>query len=238
MDTIRICYRFTLASGTQEIFDLKLDARTLELKDNIPTDPPAWTKLSYHQCPNCPLPEREEAPCPAAANLVDLVRGFEGVRSHETIRVEVETAERAVAQDLAAQRAVGSIMGLIMAVSGCPHTAFFRPMARFHAPWASDEETIYRATSMYLLAQYFKRESGQDSEFGLEGLSTVYENVRQVNGAFIERLHAASREDSTLNALVVLDMLALTMPLAISDSLERIRYLFEPFLGTPVDTPD
>jgi hypothetical protein len=33
-----------------------------------------------------------------------------------------------------------------------------KPMARFHLPLASEEETIYRATTMYLLAQYFLRE--------------------------------------------------------------------------------
>lgn len=231
MDTIQIRYSFTLVDGGQEIFDLTLDAGTLELEDNVPVDPPPWTKLTFHQCPNCPLPTRRNALCPAAANLVNVVQGFGRVLSHDTVRVEVETAERIVVQDLPAQRGVGSIVGLIMAVSGCPHTAFFRPMARFHSPWASEEETVYRAASMYLLAQYFMRKDGQESEPSLDGLARIYENVRHVNGAFIDRLRAASEQDSTINAIVVLDTLALTMPWAINQSLEGLRHLFEPYLA-------
>ena len=52
--------------------------------------------------------------------------------------------------------AIRSLIGLIMALSGCPHMEFFKPLARFHLPWASLEETTLRSASIYLLMQFFK----------------------------------------------------------------------------------
>jgi hypothetical protein len=230
MGHVEICYRFTQKDGTVDTIDLKLDPTTLELIDNVPEDLPAWSELGFHQCQNCPLSKEKCAHCPAAANLVNLVQGFARVLSHEWVATEVTTAERTYAQETPAQRSVSSLMGLIMAVSGCPLTAYFRPMARFHIPWASQEETIYRATSMYLLAQYLRKRDGMAGDLELDGLSKIYEDIRTVNRAFIERLRAASEEDSTINAIVVLDTQALTMPWAIDSSLEELRPGFEPYL--------
>ena len=58
--------------------------------------------------------------------------------SSERIRLEVTTTDRFVAQDTSAQKGISSMMGLIIATSGCPHTAFLRPMARFHQPLAGE----------------------------------------------------------------------------------------------------
>ena len=43
-------------------------------------------------------------------------------------------------------------------------------MAQFHLPLANDSETIYRAASMYLLAQYFLKREGRDADLEIEGL--------------------------------------------------------------------
>jgi len=233
MDLMEISYRFTLRDGTVDTIDLKLDPTTLELVDNIPAELPAWTELGFQQCPKCPLSADEHSHCPAATNLVNLVQGFARVLSHEWVATEVTTADRTYSQETPAQRSVSSLMGLIMAVSGCPLTAYFRPMARFHVPWANQDETIYRATSMYLLAQYLRKRDGKGGELELDGLSRIYDDIRMVNHSFVERLRAASEQDSTINAIVVLDTQALTMPWAIESSLEELRPGFEPYLKAP-----
>ena len=79
----------------------------------------------------------------------------------DQVRVTVESEERAVIATLSAQQALASLMGLIIASSGCPRTAVFRPMARFHLPFSSESETAYRVASMYLVAQHFKARNGQ-----------------------------------------------------------------------------
>jgi len=121
-------------------------------------------------------------------------------------------------------------MGLMMAASGCPHMAFFKPMARFHLPMSTDEETIYRAVSIYLLAQYFVKQKDRQRNFQLEGLKDIYENIQLVNSYVADRLRAATKSDSSLNGLITLDMFAKSILFAIKESLEGIRYLFSPYL--------
>jgi hypothetical protein len=160
---------------------------------------------------------------------VNLVQRFDGLLSHEKVDMEVVTEERTITQKTTAQRGISSLMGLVIAASGCPHTALLRPMARFHLPFASNEETVYRATSMYLLAQYFLKKEGAHSDLELDGLARIYENMQIINVAVAERLRAATTTDSSVNAIVVLDVYAKTVEMVIEGSLERIRYLFSPY---------
>ena len=102
-------------------------------------------------------------------------------------------------------------------------------MARFHLPLASNEETVYRATSMYLLAQYFLRKEGVRTDLELDGLMRIYEEMQIINVAIAERLRAATTTDSSVNAIVVLDVYAKTVGMVIEGSLERIRYIFAPY---------
>lgn len=195
---------------------------------------PDWTRLEFNQCPNCPLKADSHPSCPIAAQLADLVQRLDEVVSFDEIDLEVKTDERTVSQHTTAQQGASALMGLIMATSGCPNTAYFRPMARFHLPLASEQETFYRSASMYLLAQYYRRKEGEDLDFGLDGLREIYEIVQVVNRHIASRLKAAAKTDSAVNAVVLLDMFALVFPDAIEESLEEIRGLFRPFLEQPV----
>lgn len=88
-----------------------------------------------------------------------------------------------------------------------------------------------RATSMYLLAQYFIQLNGGEADLKLQGLKAIYENIRLVNRSMAGRLRAASREDSSINALIILDLFAKALPYVIQESLEELRYLFSSYLG-------
>lgn len=229
-DNVTIQYVLTLPGGARETIDLLLDGHLEVLHQNTaPNALPAWTALNYHQCPNCPLSVLTHPRCALAVNLVDVMRFSNKLISHDEVLMEVITQERRIIQRTTAQRAISSLMGLIVATSGCPHSTFLRPMARFHLPLASEEETIYRATSMYLLAQYFLRNEERAVDFSLEGLVERYKILQKVNLAIAERLRAASETDASINAVVLLDIYAKTMPYAIKDSLEDIRYLFSSY---------
>ena len=225
-DVVSIEYRFNLTQELEEVFRLSLDPETLVPIGNLPDELSPWTRLDFFQCPNCPLTVNDCAHCPAAAHLVSLVQRFSQVLSYEDVRVDVVTKERQISQRMAAQRGVGSLMGLIMAVSGCPNMEFFRPMARFHVPWASEQETMFRAASTYLLTKYMIMGSESQATLELDGLVRVYKTVHEVNRAFIERLHEGSGLDSIVNALVILDTYTLTLPFAVRNSLEELRHLF------------
>ena len=58
------------------------------------------------------------------------------------------------------QMGVSSLLGVIMTTSGCPIMAQLKPMVRFHLPFASLEETIFRMVSMHLVAQYLRHQDG------------------------------------------------------------------------------
>ena len=230
MDNITIQYCFS-ASNCSENFILQLDAKTLELQstDDASKFLPSWAKLDFHQCPNCPLTIRTHPYCPLTLNIANIVKRFENMISYDEIHLEVITEERVISRDTTIQRGISSLIGLVIATCGCPHANFFRPMARFHLPLATEEETIYRTTSMYLLAQYFIKKDGREPDYDLKNLVIAYQKIQIVNTAIAKRLQRASKTDSTVNGMIHLDLFAKALPFAIEDSLEEIRYLFEPF---------
>ena len=229
METITIRYYFTLPEGVREAFELQFDAQKIELVSDFPDVMPTWTKLDFHQCPHCPLKPKDHSHCPLAANLVTIVERFEGLLSYSEIEVDVMMEGRFITRDISVQRGISSLMGLLMATSGCPHMAFLKPMARFHLPFASAEETVYRATSMYLVAQYFLHKEGHHADLDLTGLREIYQNIEIVNVAVAKRLRAATEADSAVNAIILLDIFTKALPVVIEESLEEIRYLFTPY---------
>jgi hypothetical protein len=228
---LQISYRLSFEDGSQREIDLRFDSRTLERIDIEADDPPAWTALTFEQCRNCPLAADDHPHCPAALSVMKLVSGCAGMFSYTDVHVTVTTPERITSGNTTLQRAISSLLGLSMSTSGCPHTVFFKPMARFHLPLAGEEETIYRATSMYMLAQYFLIKDGREPDTDLSGLVDIYQAMQVVNTAMAKRLRAASDKDAAVNAIVNLDLFAKAMPYSVEESLEEIRYLFTPYLG-------
>lgn len=229
MHHIEILYRFRLPDQGQHEITLHLDPETLQLVDHLPAQLPEWTRLDFEQCGHCPLTVEQATHCPLAASLVGVIDISREVLSHDEVEVTVVTAERAIQARTTAQRGISAVMGLISATSGCPHTAFLKPMARYHLPFANEEETIYRAASMYLLAQYFRRLHGGGADLDLAGLAEFYRQLQAVNQAMMQRIRSASDKDAAANALVLLDLFAKAMPYSIEDSLEEVRYLFSAY---------
>ncbi|MDY6792682.1 MAG: hypothetical protein SWH54_15580 [Thermodesulfobacteriota bacterium] len=236
MEIINIRYIFTLPDKTKEIFNLQLDAESLKLQGNMLDDLPSWTRLDFHQCPHCPLTADLYPNCPLSVNLVNIVERLGLLISYDKIHVEVSTKERTVSHHTTAQEGISSLMGLVIAVSECPHTDFLKPMARFHLPFANEEETIWRATSTYLLAQYFLILQGHRIELELDGLTRIYNNIEKLNASIVKRLRTAGKKDSTINALVHLDMFAKYIAPGVEESLHKIRHIFTPFLKKQIGT--
>lgn len=232
MEPINIRYSFRFGKELREVVELKLDPDTIELLDNIPDTLPDWTRLDFYQCPHCPLMVKDHPHCPVATNLVNVLERFDTKFSYTETHIVVTTKERMISQITTVQRGVSSLIGLVIAASGCPHTIFFKPMARFHLPLADDKETTYRAVSMYLLAQYFLKKEGKEIDFELKGLKEIYHNIQLVNHTVAQRLRVASKTDSVLNALVELDVYAQTLSLVIERSLDELRTLFSPYLAS------
>ena len=233
MDPIQIIYRFGLGHDRYEEFEILLDPSTTEIIDTTEVELPSWTALEFHQCSHCPFTPDMHPHCPLAATLIKVIGRFNNVVSHNEITLTVVTNERQLFQNTTAQKAISSLIGLLFAASGCPHTAFFKPMARFHLPLSSEEETYYRATAMYLLAQYFLHTEGKDADLSLEGLKRIYSNLHLLNTMVAERIRSATRSDSSVNAVVLLDMITNLMPFILDEQLNKIRHLFSSYLQEP-----
>lgn len=231
-DDINIRYRLTAPDGESKEFDVYLDGGTLDLRKPISVPTPDWARLDCHQCPNCPLDAATSPHCPLAVSLTELVRYCTDIVSYKEVRLEVELPERSISKETTAQRAIAALMGLIIATSGCPHTVLFKPMARFHLPLSSEEETIYRATSMYLLTQYMAAQSGQRPDWEMLELTRVYREMQTVNRHIARRLQEATNKDSSVNALILLDLFSKALPDTIDERLAEIRYLFASYLDS------
>jgi hypothetical protein len=221
-----IHYRFLMRDGTRVEFHIRLDPKTLALADPLPVDAPRWAQLSYERCPTCTLDPATHALCPAAGHLVGPVAGFSKTLSFTEARVEVETPERTMAKDTTVQTGLSSLLGIYMSSSGCPVLAKLRPMVRFHLPFATPLETTFRSVSTYLLGQLVRRSEGFEPDWKLEGLTETYRETGEVNRAFAKRLRVAGEIDASINALILLDIFAKTVPGSIEDQLREVRTLF------------
>jgi hypothetical protein len=231
MTNLALTYRFALPDSSERVFDLELDRDTALLVSKPAGEPPAWTAMAFNQCTGCPFEATKVSHCPAAVQLAGVIDGFADLVSYDKVRVTVETEERSVAATLSAQQALASLMGLVMASSGCPRTAVFRPMARFHLPFSSESETAYRVAAMYLLAQHFIARDGGDPDIALANLESVYRGVHAVNRGMAQRLRAASRQDAIVNAIVLLDVFTSLVPAAIHEILDEIKPAFAALLA-------
>jgi len=236
MEPINYQYRFRFDSGREEIFDIRLDGTTLDPLEPPLENPPEWTRLGYKKCNHCPLDPLEVFFCPLAVRLLPLIERMGDVVSIDNVEVTVKLDERSITRSATAQEGISALMGIITATSGCPHTVFFKPMARFHLPFANTEETFYRAASMYMLGQFYRWQAGKSVDLELDGLLSFYSQVATVNKGIADRLRAERREDGTVNAIVLLDMFVKSMPILIHETLEELAPLFQPYVEADIST--
>jgi len=229
----RVCYTYEFAfpSGRKECFKINLDPKKLEPLDPGPPVLPEWTRMGFHQCQGCPLDPTRRPYCPLAVRMAPIVEQMSDVNSVDEVECTVTVDERSITRSATAQEALSSLMGVVVATSGCPVTAFFKPMARFHLPFANPEETYYRAASMYMLGQYYRWQRKLSADLDMIGLKKFYAAVANVNRGMAERLRANKREDGAINAIVLLDTFVRGMPTEVEWTLRDLAPLFEPYLA-------
>lgn len=231
MNSVDIIYRIKLESAAIETFTFKLEEDSFDLITEEVANPPDWARLDYRQCPHCPLSTDEHTYCPLALQLHSIVDRFHDTRSIDEVVVEVITEERRVRQKTALQRVIASMLDLIYPICGCPKTAFMKPLARFHLPLCSEEETVFRVTGMYLLAQYFlSRTAAGKGRIEFDGLTEIYTDLHTLNTAVARRLQSATSSDSSKNAITLMDMYSTLVPLLLEDELVEMRGFFQAFL--------
>jgi hypothetical protein len=224
--TYKITYAYRFEDGRSMKFDLLLDLETLVLISDGDRRQPEWTRLGFNMCSICPLDDRTHPYCPVAANFSGIMEKFMSFASHDKVQAACIVEERTYTKSTTLQMGLSPLLGIIMTTSGCPIMAQLKPMVRFHLPFASLEETIFRMVSMHLVAQYLRHQAGKSASWSLDGLARIYKQVSDVNADFAERLAGAAKNDVNVNALVNLDAFAKMVPLAADKLLKKIEPYF------------
>ncbi len=224
---IKFYYSFSFSDGSMTDYEICLDPETLALiRDDGDSELPDWTRLDFEQCKCCPLTRDTHPYCPIAVNIMELVDTFKSVFSYHDCKVICETAERTYSKKTSVMEGLSAIFGVIMATSDCPVMEFLKPMARFHLPFATIEETTVRTASMYLLAQYFKHKDQPDMRFDFKTLERHYARVQFVNEGLLGRINAVSSEDADKNAIITLHSLSQFLSMEIDYSLGGLEPVF------------
>ena len=178
-----------------------------------------WAEMETSRCPECPLDIRRHPCCPAALDLVPVVRAYANTSSVEQVEVRVLSEQREYRRRCDVQTALRSLIGLVMGSSACPAFAHLRVMARSHLPFADRMETARRLVAGWLITQHLTGEYDPD----LSQLRAVYARLREVNVAFAGRLREASQRDASVNAIAALASLSSLVSFSLDDDLEEVR---------------
>lgn len=220
-------YRFEFSDGSEWRCEVAMEVERRKRSAELPE----WTRLGFCQCSHCPLSTDEVRYCPYALALLEPARATADRPSHEPVSVSVNVRGREVRAETTLQRAMGSLLGLIGPFSGCPVTAILRPMARYHLPLSSPEETVVRAFSTYLLGQYLRDQHNKKADWSMQGLRRIYADLRQLNLGMSQRLRASQNEDAGVNSFVLLDLLAADVGYALEQYEGELDESFGEFLS-------
>lgn len=222
----RIIYNLRATSGAEHTFEIDLERHHHGVLP-ISTTPPEWTLLDFQRCPNCPFDSASHPWCPTALDIVPLAEPFTGALSIDRVDVWVHTAERSYFKNCDMQTALKSLFGLVMASSACPHMARLKPLAYFHLPFATLEETVHRTVGAYLVNQYLAASEGNKPDWELRNLEGLYCELRSVNTHFMKRMRKASTEDANINALQTFVSISSIVEMGIDDMLNRMMPLLK-----------
>lgn len=222
----QIIYEFNFKNGTQKSFQILIDPQTISYSLPELKNKPDWTRLDYQQCDFCELTPDEHPRCPVALNIAELVEEFKETVSIEDCMVRCITPERTYLKETNVQEGLYSIFGIINATSSCPTMSFLKPMARFHLPFATTQESMARTISFYLLRQYFEYKKGNIPDLELKQLDEHYQRVTKLDKRMLERIQNASPKDADKNAFITLNSLAQLISMEIDDNLNSLEYLF------------
>lgn len=188
-----------------------------------PQKPPAWTRLDHCKCSNCPLKAENSPHCPAALAILPVVEAFGGEDAYAKVDVEVTDDRRTYRKQTSMEEALRSLLGLNMAVSGCPILGELRSMAIHHLPFASSDEFIMRSVSHYLLEQYYAKRAGETPDWDLKGLVARNQKLQLVNQALWQRIHAVCQGDSNLKALLNFFSMASSVSVSLESQLRKLE---------------
>jgi hypothetical protein len=216
-----ITYQLSGESGSEASFEVDIE-RPERMAEQNSESHPEWTELGNNQCPNCPFSCEAYRYCPAAIEIEEIANRFADTTSIERIDVWVHTAERSFFKNVDMQSALKSLFGLIMASGPCPILSRLKPLAHFHLPFATLQETIHRLVGTYLINQYLHHNEGKESDWDLKGIEGLYHELKQVNLHLMKRIRLASKKDASINAIQTFISITSIVEMGVDDIVEKM----------------
>jgi hypothetical protein len=216
-----ITYQLQYQEGNERRFEVDIERHERMAEQNREQHPP-WTLLGNHQCPNCPLDGSKVRYCPAAIEIEEIAADFAETTSIERVDVWVHTAERSFFKNTDMQSALKSLFGLIMASGPCPVLSRLKPLAYFHLPFATLQETIHRLVGTYLINQYLHHNNSKPPDWELHGVQELYRELKLVNLQLMKRIRLASREDASINAIQTFISIASIVEMGVDDIIGKM----------------
>jgi len=213
-DTVR--YHFRLQDRDVE-FEVETQPRDLMVEGNYPN----WALLESNQCACCPLKKSDCKYCPVATRINEVMKSFANDKSTERVKVTVETSGRTYLEECDLQVGINSLMGLMMATSGCPVLKDLGAMASFHIPFCSTRETLHRTVGSYLIKQYFKQLNGDEPDWELVQLKELYDVLEGLNRDFSQRVRASISNDAVSNAVIMFFATSVVVASSLDSQLKR-----------------
>ena len=209
-------------------FNVDEQSQTISLDDRHQSIEP-WSELSFHQCSHCPL--TNEQICPVAAQLSHLNSIYQRFKSFDTIEVTlsedtltVDKQKNVLTTQVTAQQLLTSMAGLLIAgTQRCQHTQFLFPMARFHHPFSSMEESVYRALANLALIYQFEKISVSFAEF----VNYKYKQLSIINRQQIKRMQAQPDGcEALVNGIMNLEMFIQGVLFNLNNDFSELAHLF------------
>lgn len=216
-------YAFTFSDG--DSWSYKLDEKLGLDEQEKPNPVPDWMRLNNNRCSVCSL-EQNHGLCPAAQAIAPAVETFAARISYEDVDMQVKLRGLEIHSKTQAQEAMRSLIGLLLPMSSCPVMRKLRPMARFHEPLASPEQTVFRVFGMYLVKQFLRSRDDEKPDWELKELIELYQGIHEVNVKLAQRLQQVSSADANVNGVTLLDVLAQAVDFGFDRSEEQLRELF------------
>ncbi len=188
-----------------------------------------WTELDFHKCDNCTLDIDDYPHCPPSVDIEDIIAKFKAIISYKRANVLVKTPQRTYFKCCDVQNGLSSLLGLVMATSACPILSQMRGLAHHHLPFATEEETLFRAVGAHLVKQYYVARGGGEPDLALRELKNLYKQLKTLNECLANRIRAASEMDANVNAIVILFTITELVSFSLEEKLESLKPLFFPF---------
>jgi hypothetical protein len=209
-------YNFQL-KDREVVFDVETAPHGVESDAEFPD----WARLEHRQCACCPLKASDCKYCPVATRMHGLLEAFSENKSTERVQVTVETPARNYSHECDLQVGINSLMGLMMATSGCPVLKQLGAMASFHIPFCSTRETLHRTVGSYLTKQYFVQLDGGEPDWELKHLKELYGVLEGLNQDFSKRIQDSSRSDAVSNAVIMFFATSVVVASSLDQQLQR-----------------